>query len=616
MDMDMDMSTENTPPNGNEMYTQILMGIICAILFLLITRYYVLIRPWTQLSNKKTKKNQIKWYHSFTKLPQFNRYTLLDRYIVNKCSFSFPFLPPIGFLLLVIVLITALLPLLIMNNDLALNSNRAGFLTISLVPFLLASTGHYSPLALLTGMQPSTLNQFHRLLGWAIMILATVHMSCMLYAWAKFPFFMQSQLQVIKVQYGLAGYGCLCVVVLGSLYPVRVFKYEFFLFTHLLAFGFIGAISKHTPYALRYFMTGIVCYTINVLTSWFIQSRLARARLHVLDHGCTRISLRVSSPIYHSPGQYIYLCIPKISPFQWHPFTITSTEQIGQSSSSKNTMIEVHACVRGDFTKKLYQLASNPSSTNDHEWNVFIGGPCGRNLYLSYPEHMLQHQKVIVLSTAGAGVTFGIRLMRELATYLLDLSNGDDDSTDNNDRLDEEKENVYLKNKIITHDIYFNWSVRNKGELKWFENELNYYKNTFDKLHQLYPSFPTLHILFYHTNDKGSSSEETIETNGDSSQSHSSYEIDEDIISTTVQLKNEKNQMIEMDQHQQKKKSSIIYNKRINPKEWLSFTMNHETMALYVCGSSSFNRSFKNAVASLKHSQSRLVDFHCEDFEY
>lgn len=624
----MDMSTENTPPNGNEVYTHILIGIICAFIFLLIIRYYLLIRPWTQLSkynnknNNNNKKN--KWYSYFPRLPQFKKYLLLDRYIVNKCSFSLPFLPPIGFILLVIVLITSLLPLLIMNNDLALNSNRAGFLTISLVPFLLASTGHYSPLALLTGMQPSTLNHFHRLLGWAIMILATVHMSCMLYEWAKFPFFMKSQLQVIKVQYGLAGYGCLCIVILGSLYPVRVLKYEIFLFTHLLAFGFIGAISKHTPYALRYFITGIICYTINVLTSWFVQSRLARARLHVLDNQCTKISLRVSSPIHHTPGQYIYLCIPKISPFQWHPFTITSTERIGQSSLS-NTMIEVHACVRGDFTKKLYHKAES-SLSNDHEWTVFVGGPCGRTLYSANPEFMLQNQKVIILSTAGAGVTYGIRLIRELATYLLDLSNDDDDHDHENNDLsisssDKEKESIYLKRKIITRDIYFIWSVRNKGELKWFENELNNYKNSFDKINHLYPSFPKLHILFYHTNSNNNkstdhSSEEGIDF--DTTNSNSSYEVDEEIASTIANLKNEKIQTIEMNQQQQnqKMKSSIIYNKRVNPKEWLSFVSNNETMALYVCGSSSFNRSFKNAVASLNNSQSRLVDFHCENFDY
>ncbi|KAI9306743.1 FAD-binding domain-containing protein [Cunninghamella echinulata] len=638
MDMDMDMSTENTPPNGNEWYTHILIGIICGFITLLIVRYYILIRPWTKvaattaLSNNRKKIKKNKLYQFFTKaitsikLPEFQQYQSLDRYIINKCSFSLPFLPPIGLILLAIVLITSLLPLLIMNNDLTLNSNRAGFLAISLVPFLFASTGHYSPLALLTGMSPSTLNQFHRLLGWAIMILATVHMSCMLYEWSKFSFFMESQLKVIKVQYGLAGYGCLCLVVLGSLYPVRVFKYEIFLCTHLLAFGFIGAISKHTPYALRYFLTGIVCYIINIVTSWFVQSRLARARIHVLDYQCTKLSLRLSSPMYHTPGQYIYLCIPKISPFQWHPFTITSTENLGQGLT--NTMVEVHACVRGDFTKQLYNKAESSSSSTDvdTEWTVFIGGPCGRTVYSSDPHYMLQNQKVIVISTAGAGVTYGIRLIRELATYLLDVPKYDNNDDDNDDIINS-SEKKKIESQFITRDIYFIWSVRNKGELKWFEKELQNYKISFDKANTSYSDFPKLHVLFYHTNNNNNNnsshlSEEYETTTTDISSSNSSnsqtrhYSSTEHIDETITTLKNEKDQILEANYHYHDQQSITIHHKRVEPKEWLSFASNNEPMALFVCGSSSFNRSFKNAVASLNSSQSRLVDFHCEHFDY
>ncbi|SAM05307.1 hypothetical protein [Absidia glauca] len=520
--------------------------------------------------------------------------TTVDRYVVNKCSWSLPFCPPIGALLVCVVLITAILPLLVMNNDLALNSNRAGFLTIALVPFLLASTGRYSALALLTGMSATRLNFLHRVLGLAIVLLATVHMACMVVSWAPFPSFMASQLQVLKVKYGLAGYGCLCVVVLGSLYPIRVFKYEIFVCTHLLAFGFIGAISKHTPYAMRYFITGIICYCLNLLASWFVQARLARARAHVLPNDCTRLSLRLSSPMNHHPGQYIYLCIPRLSPFQWHPFTITNTQPLGEGFC--DTLVEVHASVRGNYTRQLYSLAGT-----EDDWTAFVSGPCGRTLPSTSPQAMLAEQRVIVTATAGAGVTFGIRLIRELVDTLFQAK--DEDSS-------EEHQAKPLPHRIVTRDIYFMWSVRQAGAFQWFDAELHSYKAQFDRIHASDPHFPRLHIMLYHTG----ADDAALETNGGSSRGDQNNSQETSVDETCDELVNEKNVL-----HLAKETApthSFTCRQRMNPRDCLALTSDAESMGLFVCGPASFNRSFKNAVASLNASRSCLLDFHCEDFEY
>ncbi|KAI8082711.1 uncharacterized protein BX664DRAFT_361015 [Halteromyces radiatus] len=624
--MDMsEMSMEDTPLNGNEMYSQTLVGIICAFIFLLIIRHHILLRPYIPLSTYKTRSNNTVLSRLLSiQMPigiqtLLKQYQAIDRLVVNKFTWSLPFLPPIGVILICLVLITTILPLLLLNTDLSLNSNRAGFLTIGLVPFLLASTGKYSALALLTGMSSARLNVFHRILGWAIVILATVHMSCMLSAWAPFPSFMASQLTIPKVRYGLAGYGCLCVVVLGSLYPIRVYKYEFFLCTHILAFGFIGAISKHTPYAMRYFISGIICYLLNLLAAWCVQARLARVRTHVLDHDCTRLSLRLSSPMAHAPGQFIYVCIPRLSAFQWHPFTITNIQPQGEGFC--DTMVEVHATVRGDYTRQLYKMAGHSGDDDDDDWIAFLSGPCGRALSSTCPKTMLTEQTVIVLANAGAGVTYGIRLIRELASTLLEVDSFNISST--NEGYDQHHPIQQSHSNLKTRDIYFIWSVRHAGAFKWFGPELQSYKDQFDKAHTSNSRFPRLHLILHHTGTD-EIEHDFLDTTDVKNMEKENNEIirttEPDVMDETCDELVYENKVSTYTTEYSETKARLIktalFRRRVDPKECLALSSDSDTMGLFVCGSTSFNRSFKNVVASTDVSRSCLLDFHCEEFEY
>ncbi|KAI8073254.1 hypothetical protein BC940DRAFT_290921 [Gongronella butleri] len=560
MDMDMDMS--GTPPNINEWATQALLGVMAGVLCLLVVRHALL----------RLASSSPPWSRRLAPLLR------LDRAIVNRCSYQVTtFLPPVGGLLVAVVMVSTLLPLLLVATDLQLNSNRAGFLTVSLVPFLLGSTGKYSALQLLTGMSARQLNWFHRFLGYCMIILATVHMACMITVWARFPAFLTSQLQATKVQYGLAGYGCLCVVILGSLYPVRVYKYEIFLGTHLCAFGFLGAISVHTPYAMRYFLVGLLCYVLNVLASWFVQNRMAHARVHVLN-GATRLRLRTASPIQHHPGQHVYLCIPRLSCFQWHPFTICNI-------SANDTLIEVYATVRGDFTRALYNAAASDSKQDDDEndWLVMVMGPVGRHWATTTPEHMLTHQHTIVLANGGAGVTFGIRLLRNLMETL-----------QNNEKIG-----------IRTHTIYFSWSARHAREFSWFRAELQQHQADLAAMRHASDRVPALEILFHYTGD------------ADDTAAIESGIVDAAIADNAVDesLTREKSDLISSEERTLSATPLRVVQNRINPADYLSHLDANASLGLFVCGPPGFNRAFKNKVAALGNSKSSQVTLYCEDFE-
>ncbi|KAG0165376.1 hypothetical protein DFQ30_008537 [Apophysomyces sp. BC1015] len=473
MDMDMDMGiTEATPWNINIPQAGALAGVLTGFIFLLTLRHGLM--TWRRGQPSQTGLWKI--------------YTRTERYIINKCSYTIgprePFLPPIGGILLVLAFISAALPLLLVDVDLKINANRAGFLVLAIVPFILGSAGKYSAVSLLTGISPIKVNYFHRLLGTAAVVSATVHMSTQIQSWSKFPLFLAEQLKLTKVHYGLAGYSCLLVVFVGSIYPVRKYLHEAFVLTHLLAFGFIGAIAKHTPYAMRYFVGGLICYAVNALAGWFVQSYLAKARVEVLQERCTRLSLRLASPMAHKPGQSVYICIPAISIFQWHPFTITNAQSIAEGITD---MVELHVCVRGNFTRAIYGKA-DPSQ----EWTVFVCGPIGNDVNIH--EAMASHE-TIALMNGGAGVTFGIRLLRELASSILEKS---------------------PTTRIVTRDIHFCWSVRDAGELNWFEREITKFTYMFETARRSDPGIPVLHVRLHVTGGTRSEIDEnekaTLET--------------------------------------------------------------------------------------------------------
>lgn len=400
------MDNDQTPPNANTPYAGALAGVIAGLFVVAILR------------------RQLAYWVG---LPE--GYRRFETFVVNQLSYTprlrYMTLPPVGVWLGVVVLLCVGLPLLLVDTNLKLNSNRAGFLSLALVPFILATTGKHSALGCLTGMSPVQINAIHRLLATAIVVTATTHMAYHIESWAPFKTFLKAQLQTEKVKYGLAGYGCLCVVFLGSMYPVRRFCYEIMLGTHLLAFGFIGAIAKHTPYAMRYFLTGLVLYGLNLLAGWYVKSRIARVRLEPLANS-TRLAIRTSSPIFHKPGQHLYIHIPSISWFEWHPFTITSTHLASDGSCD---CIEIYAANRGNFTRKLLNRA--PA-----ELFAFISGPCG-------DVQALENNTIVSLN-AGAGVTYGIRLLREV-----------------------------LQDASAAQRIFFAWSVRSASELTWFKRELD-----------------------------------------------------------------------------------------------------------------------------------------------
>lgn len=77
-----------------------------------------------------------------------------------------------------------------------------------------------------------------------------------------------------------------------------------------------------------------------------VRSRHSTYISKVIQHPSKVVEIQIKKEKTNpSAGQYIYLCCPEISYFQWHPFTLTSAPE--------EDYISIHMRVVGDFTESF-----------------------------------------------------------------------------------------------------------------------------------------------------------------------------------------------------------------------------------------------------------------------
>ncbi|KAF9103399.1 hypothetical protein BGX27_010602 [Mortierella sp. AM989] len=251
-------------------------------------------------------------------------------------------------------------------------------------------------------------------------------MGCMFHVWMPWKFLLAQQLSTSKVQFGIATYTTLCLMVLMAAWPVRRWAYETFVVSHTLFLVFLVLVGLHTPYAMRFTVTGIFCYLINVLTGWFVKTHTTLAQATVFQDRLTR--LRMDGPVPHTPGQHIYVCVPSMSLIQWHPFTISSGDQ---------SSITVHARAVGGFTRNLCRWPENTQK------RVILAGPYGESVHVG---RELNSHKILFLA-AGSGLSYILPILMDLL------------------------QSRRMQN-LNTCAVEIVWCVRDPDEVQWFQEEL------------------------------------------------------------------------------------------------------------------------------------------------
>lgn len=173
-----------------------------------------------------------------------------------------------------------------------------------------------------------------------------------------------------------------------SVFPIRRWIFEIFLKLHWVLFIGVAVVALiHEAGAV---MIGVGIWAFDILCRCFVLWRnrktAATVMLTRLPADVVRLSFKKKDFAYMS-GQYVFICIPKVSYFEWHPFSL--------SSSPHNDEVYLHVRVLGNWTKQLYEKADSTETI------AYIDGPYGQpSVDVDGDKY-----KIFVFISGGIGIT-------------------------------------------------------------------------------------------------------------------------------------------------------------------------------------------------------------------
>ena len=251
---------------------------------------------------------------------------------------------------------------------------------------------------------------------------------------------------------------------------LRKAKFEVFWYTHHLflilfaltcihgAFCFIKTdtpndICHGGPTFWKWILGPLILYSFERGLREF-RGRQKTEIIRVIQHPSRVYQIQFRKPGFHPrPGQYVFLCVPEISPFQWHPLTLTSANWC-ESTGSSEGFHSVHIRAVGDWTNTLAsRLGCQWTSAKDPKISelplLMVDGPYGtasQDVY-DYP--------VSVLIGAGIGVTPYVSILKNIWYRF------------KHDETSTSPLNMKLKK------VYFIWVIRDRTSFEWIIDVLN-----------------------------------------------------------------------------------------------------------------------------------------------
>ncbi|KAG9101493.1 hypothetical protein FS749_006396 [Ceratobasidium sp. UAMH 11750] len=349
----------------------------------------------------------------------------------------------LGQLVLLIGVVVAALLCLTQAAQLRSNSNRAGFMALSLLTptFLFASKN--SPAALLLGRGYEKLNWVHRWAGRLLFLMATTHGSLWMNNRIR-----NGQGELLrtgtKEREGMAAYGTLCMIVLLSLRPVRAYVYQFFYMSHILGYmTFFIMICYHTPYAEPWIYPPIAFWGLDLVLR-LARFRLKDAYLTSVDQQMTLIRIPDVRGGWIA-GQHVRLRVFFDGrPFESHPLTILNADLATTAlppSSPTSTGITLGARAVGDWSRALNRLSSENASRAEVRVSVMLDGPYG-GLSLDLGDF-----ESVLLVAGGSGATFTLGVLDDIVGRIV-----------RHRRAKGEK----------TRYIKYAWFIKSYGCISWF----------------------------------------------------------------------------------------------------------------------------------------------------
>ncbi|XP_076891948.1 respiratory burst oxidase homolog protein C-like [Bidens hawaiensis] len=188
------------------------------------------------------------------------------------------------------------------------------------------------------------------------------------------------------------------------------------------------------------------------------------------------LALHMSKPqgFKYKSGQYMFVNCAAVSPFEWHPFSITS--------APGDDYLSVHIRTLGDWTRQLKTvfsevcqpphngksglLRAENQGENPNFPKVLIDGPYGA------PAQDYKKYDVVLLVGLGIGATPMISIVKDIVNNMK-AKEEEESSLENGGTLHKNKPGPTSSNNFRTTRAYFYWVTREQGSFDWFKGVMN-----------------------------------------------------------------------------------------------------------------------------------------------
>ncbi|KAK3674430.1 ferric-chelate reductase Frp1 [Recurvomyces mirabilis] len=295
---------------------------------------------------------------------------------------------------------------------------RAAWVTVAQIPSLYLLSMKFSPLTFLTGISYERINWLHRWAARTVFLTAILHWSFFLREWWLADF-VELEIQMMPmVRWGFGAFGILAWMIISGFGFFRARAYEIFVAQHIASAAvFLWLLYCHVPAYNRSYVWASVAFfafdfTTRIVWSFWrnihLRGRLPRigysARLECLPGEVVRLQINDVGFRWNA-GQHAFICIPRLRPFELHPFTIANAAQ-PRDARAKQQKFTMLIKARSGFTRSLYRAAAC-ANKGDCVFTVFLSGPWG-----APPK--LHHYDTVVMIACSTGASFAVPLVDDL----------------------------------------------------------------------------------------------------------------------------------------------------------------------------------------------------------
>ncbi|KAI2602784.1 hypothetical protein GGR54DRAFT_633750 [Hypoxylon sp. NC1633] len=407
--------------------------IAAAVALFSLVRIVNFAASWTRLRRSKTNSVQFptKPTNSFSQLWDTStaicRELSYPQFYVSLRGLSWLTPPPMGHIFVLLVY-WAVVVYMMTKDAIIEDANfyerigyRNAWITVTQVPLLYLLASRTNIIALIAGTSYERLNWLHRWVARTMFVTTTVHGFNFWTGWAQAGIIQTELAMMPIVRYGLGAWGILFWMTITSFKPFRSMAYEVFVIQHILsAIMFLWVVYCHVPPRARYniwFALAAVCFDRAVrLGLLFWQNIKLRPNRSCCEGGqrlghhvqlCTigdSMTMLTIKDVHFkwTAGQHLYLWLPKVAPFEVHPYTIASAHPMPDTCICNSIQLVIRS--HSGFSKRLHQFARKmEASQRKQALTALVVGPYGHP-----PQWNIFETLVLISASTGTSFTLPI----------------------------------------------------------------------------------------------------------------------------------------------------------------------------------------------------------------